>query len=300
MNLIRIFGYFLGEAMSNLWRSWRVSLLAIVTIASSIFIGGTFMLLSGNLDHLAENWRQEAKIIVYLESSSSAGDLNRVRSLATDPEWVTSVDEISGPEANSRFREIFPSVRDLLESWDEEPMPTSLEMSFKTTQENAGSFDVWLQDLRGDPAVTLVDDDRDWLQQLDAFVGILRGLGLVVGIALLGAAVVTIASVIRLTAYLFRDEIAVMRMVGATELYIRGPFIVEGLIQGLLGGVVALLGLYVGFLALNPRGSTVLLGNVLIDRFLSWQMILALLGVATLAGLFGATVSLRRENLATD
>lgn len=300
MNLIRILGYFLVEATSSLWRSWRVSLLAILTIAMSIFIGGTFMLLSGNLDHLVENWRQEARIIVYMESSSSAGDLDRVQTLATDPAWVTSIDEISGPEADSRFREIFPSVWGLLESWDEEPLPTSLEMSFDTTQANSGSFDAWLEGLRGDPAVILVDDDRDWLQQLDAFVGILQGLGLVVGVALLGAAVVTIASVIRLTAYLYRDEIAVMRMVGATELYIRGPFFFEGLIQGFLGGVVALLSLYVAFLILNPRSSTVLLGNVLIDRFLSWQIMLALLGVATLAGFFGAMVSLRRENLATD
>ena len=300
MSLIRIFGYFLGEAASSLWRSWRVSLLAILTIAMSIFIGGTFMLLSGNLDHLVENWRQEAKIIVYLESTSSTGDLDRVRSLATDPAWVTSLEEISGSEANSRFREIFPSVQDLLESWDEEPLPTSLEMRFDPRQADAGSFDSWLSGLRHDPAVILVDDDRDWLEQLDAFVGILRGLGLVVGAALLGAAVVTIASVIRLTAYLYRDEIAVMRMVGATELYIRGPFVFEGLIQGFLGGVVALLSLFGAFLVLNPRSSTVLLGNVLIDRFLSWPMMLALLGVATMAGFFGAMVSLRRENLATD
>lgn len=300
MSLIRILGYFLGEAASSLWRSWRVSLLAILTIAMSIFIGGTFMLLSGNLDHLVENWRQEAKIIVYLESTSSSGDVDRVRSMADRPVWVTSVDEISGSEANSRFREIFPSVQDLLESWDEEPLPTSLEMRFDPRQADAGSFDSWLSGLRDDPAVILVDDDRDWLGQLNAFVGILRGLGLVVGAALLGAAVVTIASVIRLTAYLYRDEIAVMRMVGATELYIRGPFVFEGLIQGFLGGVVALLSLFGAFLVLNPRSSTVLLGNVLIDQFLSWQVILALLGVATVAGLFGAMISLRRENLATD
>jgi cell division transport system permease protein len=300
MNLIRILGYFLSEATSSLWRSWKVSLLAILTIAMSIFIGGTFMLLSGNLEHLVENWRQEAKIIVYLESSSSSGDLERVRSLADRPAWITSVQEISGKQASSRFREIFPSVQDLLRSWDEEPLPTSLEMSFDTTRASRGEFDAWLNELRADPTVILVDDDRDWLHQLDAFVGILRGLGLVVGLALLGAAVVTIASVIRLTAFLYRDEISVMRMVGATELYIRGPFFCEGLIQGLVGGVVALLSLWVAFLALNPRNSTVLLGNVLIDRFLSWQGMLALLGVATVAGLLGAIVSLRRENLATD
>jgi cell division transport system permease protein len=91
-----------------------------------------------------------------------------------------------------------------------------------------------------------------------------------------------------------------MRLVGATELYIRGPFFCEGLIQGLLGGLVALLSLFAAFLALNPKGTTVLLGTVLVDRFLSWQAILSLLAVATLAGCLGAVLSLRRESLSAD
>jgi cell division transport system permease protein len=300
LNLVRIIGYFLGEASSSLWRSWRVSLLAILTIAMSIFIGGTFMLLSGNLGHLVESWRDEAKIIVYTKESLTSGELDRVRALAVDAAWVTAVDEVAGPDASSRFQEMFPSVGELLESWEEEPLPASLELSFDPSQATAGGFDAWLAEMRDDPAVMLVDDDRDWLRQLDTFVGILRGLGLVVGLALLGAAVVTIASVIRLTAYLYRDEIAVMRLVGATELYIRGPFFFEGLIQGFLGGALAISGLYAAFLALNPRSSTVLLGNVLIDRFLPWSAVLGLLAVAMLAGLAGAILSLRRENLAAD
>jgi len=300
MSLFRIFGYFMGEAVVSLWRSWKVSLLAILTIAMSIFIGGTFLLLSGNLSRVVENWRQEAKIIVYLHSQSTPTEIERVRSLAAEADWVTAVEEVSGSQASSRFRETFPSVQDLLKSWEDEPLPASLELSFLPVPEGQGGFDTWLASLRQDPAVIMVDDDRDWLHQLDAFIAILRGLGAVVGAALLGAAVVTIASVIRLTAYLYRDEIAVMRLVGATELYIRGPFFFEGLIQGFLGGAVALLGLFSVFLGLNPKSSTVLLGTVLVDRFLPWQAILAMLGVATLAGCLGAILSLRRESLASD
>jgi len=300
MSLVRVLSYFLGEATVSLWRSWKVSLLAIMTIAMSIFIGGTFLLLSGNLGRVVEGWRQEAKIIVYLRSPAAAVDVERVRALSSQPEWVLSVDEVSGSEASSRFRETFPSVQDLLKSWEDEPLPASLELGFEPDRAAEQAFDAWLERLRTDPAVIMVDDDRDWLRQLDAFIGILRGVGVAVGAALLGAAVITIASVIRLTAYLYRDEIAVMRLVGATELYIRGPFFFEGLIQGLLGGLVALVGLYATFLGLNPEGSTAHLGTVLVDRFLPWQAILALLGVATLAGCFGAVLSLRREDLASE
>ena len=300
MSVFRIFGYFLGEAVVSLWRSWRVSLLAIMTIAMSIFIGGTFLLLSGNLSRVVENWRQEAKVIIYLQPEAAAGDVERVRQLSSQPAWVLEVLEVSGSEASMRFRKTFPSVQDLLESWEGEPLPASLEVGFESSLASNETFGAWVATLRSDPAVIMVDEDRDWLRQLDAFIGILRGVGIVVGLALLGAAVITIGSVIRLTAYLYRDEIAVMRLVGATELYIRGPFFFEGLIQGFLGGLVAILGLFAAFLGLNPKGSTLLLGTVLVDRFLPWQAILAMLAVATLAGCLGAALSLRREDLASE
>ncbi|MGB6337738.1 MAG: FtsX-like permease family protein, partial [Thermoanaerobaculia bacterium] len=125
-------------------------------------------------------------------------------------------------------------------------------------------------------------------------------LGLVVGAALLGAAVFTIASVIRLTAFLYRDEIAVLRLVGATELYIRGPFYFEGLIQGLAGGLLAVVGLYVAYLAVNPGGTTTPMGMVVIDDFLSSGSLVLLLILGGLAGLMGAVMSLRREDLGAD
>lgn len=300
MNLLRVFGYFLSEAVVSLCRSWRVSLLAVLTIAMSVFIGGTFLLLSSNLSRIVGDWRKEAKILVYLDARLSSVELQRVLRLVKRETWVTAVEEVSESQARERFRKTFPGVQGLLDSWDDEPLPASLEVSFDPSHMRERAFESWLEGLRQDPAVSMVDDDRDWLRQLDAFVDILRGLGLVVGTTLLGAAVVTIASVIRLTAYLYRDEIAVMRLVGATEFYIRGPFYFEGLIQGLLGGIVAVSGLYASFLVMNPRGSTALLGTVLVDRFLPWPSILALLGLATLAGCLGAIVSLRKESLATE
>ena len=90
----------------------------------------------------------------------------------------------------------------------------------------------------------LVDDDRDWIAQVETALAVVRALGVGLLVVLLGAAMFTIASVVRLTAYLYREEIAIMRLVGATEFFIRGPFYVEGLLQGLLGAAVSLGGLY--------------------------------------------------------
>ena len=176
-------------------------------------------------------------------------------------------------------------------------MPPSLEVAIEIEGVGEDELDDWLISLRSDPAVVMVDDDRDWLRQLEALIAILTGLGAVIGLVLLTAAIFTIASVIRLTAYLYRDETEVMRLVGATELYIRGPFYVEGVIQGLLGGLLAIVGLYGGYLILNPKASTTFLGNVLVDRFLSPEALLSLLLLGSLAGLLGAVLSLRREEL---
>ena len=277
-----------------------MSLVAITTIAMSVFVAGTFFLLGINLDRVVGEWRREAKIIVYLDTQHSQQDLQRLTGLVDQAEWVIETTAISESKARARIEQTFPGVKDLLKTWEDEPLPPSLEISFESGLMEQQAFDTWLTKLRRDPVVLTVDDDRDWLRQLDAFVSILSGLGLVVGAALLGAAVFTIASVIRLAAYQYRDEIAVMRLVGATEFYIRGPYYFEGLIQGILGAVLALVGLYLAFLFLNPKSSTLLLGTVLIDEFLPWTASLALLAIGAMAGTLGAVMSLRREALATD
>ena len=294
---VRILGYFVSEAAVSLRRSWKVSLVAIVIIAMSLFIGGTFLLLTSNLSRVVESWRGEARIVVYLTADEMAQEESQVVQLASEPTWVTAVEKVSAPEARSRFETTFPSVRDLFKDWEEEPLPPSLEVAFEAESAEDEQLDEWLATLQAHPSVLMVDDDRDWLRQLEALIAILTGLGAVIGVVLLTAAVFTIASVIRLTAYLYRDEIEVMRLVGATEFFIRGPFYVEGLVQGMLGGLLAIAALFVGYLVLNPKASTTFLGNVLVDRFLAPEALASLVIVGSLAGLLGAVLSLRREEL---
>ena len=199
--------------------------------------------------------------------------------------------------ARRRFAEAFPSLSDLLEGWGDDPLPASIEVRLDPrAASDRAAFGAWLAELRSDPAVSMLDDDRDWLRQLEAVVIALELLGLAFGAILLATAVFTISSVIRLTAYLYHDEIAGMRLVGATEFFIRGPFYMEGLLQGLAGGLLAsgaLAGAHA--LLLERYGGTVL--GLLAAKFLSAAELLALTGVGGLAGLVGAITSLRRETL---
>lgn len=296
MTFFQALVYFFREAAQNLVRSWQVSLLAIGTITVSLFLGGVFLLVSTNVRALVEEWRGESRVVVYLETGADAEDLERVRRKVEAASAVREVEKISPEEAADRFRRSFPSLGDLLEGWGEEPLPASFEVSLDWTAVDDATVQAWLDPLREDPAVQMVDDDRDWIARLRAVVVVLESLALVLGLALLVTAVFTIASVIRLTAYLYHDEIAVMRLVGATEFFIRGPFYVEGFLQGLCGGALAMLLLFAGHGVLVERGES-FLTEVLAAHFLAPGQVLLLVLAGGLAGLVGAVASLRRETL---
>lgn len=297
MRLLQALAYFFREAWVSLARSWKVSLLAVVTITVSLTIGGTFLLVGHNLSALVGRWHDDARVVVYLRSGAdAAGRAELLAEIAAAP-WVTAREEKSAAEAAARFRQVFPGLADLLEGGREEPLPPSIEIAVDPARAAGREFTAWLATLREHPAVDLVDDDRDWLRQLETLTALVRGAGLTLGAILLAAAVFTIASVIRLSAYLYRDEIAVMRLVGATEFLIRGPFYAEGLIQGLIGGMLAVGGLYGAYAVAARRVAGTLLGAVLAPRFLDWQPLALLVLLGAAAGLAGAIVSLRRERL---
>jgi cell division transport system permease protein len=162
---------------------------------------------------------------------------------------------------------------------------------------DGGALASWVARLESEPGVELVDSDQQWLERLVEVLALARLVGLAVGLGLVVAATFTIAFVIRLTAYLHLEEIAVMRLVGATEFFIRGPFYVEGLLQGLLGGLVALVALFaLHALALARAGESAWLSLVL-GGFLTWREQVVLLLLGGMAGLLGAVASLRRESL---
>ncbi|MEM1179533.1 MAG: permease-like cell division protein FtsX [Acidobacteriota bacterium] len=297
MSLFQALIYFFREAAVNLVRGWKVSLLAILTITVSLFLGGVFLLASENLRSRLDQWRDESRLVVYLDTGVEAAARQRVRALIETAPALVEVQIIEPDEASERFLRAFPSLADLLEGWGEEPLPASFEVRLDWSQVEKERFDPWLQGLSADVAVTMVDDDRDWLEQLEAAVIVLEGLAFVLGLVLLATAVFTISSVIRLTAYLYHDEIAVMRLVGATEFFIRGPFYIEGFLQGLGGGLLATGLLAGGHRLLTHEAGDVLVASMLIDRFLSPGQLVALVALGAGAGLLGAIVSLRRENL---
>ncbi|MCZ6727064.1 MAG: permease-like cell division protein FtsX [Acidobacteria bacterium] len=300
MTWLQAIAYFVGEALLSLRRGWRVGLLAILTIAVSLFLGGLFALVSHNLRGQLEAWRGEARIVVYFSADASQELLIEARGELAALSWVEAVELVTLADARERFGQAFPDLVDVLDDPDADPLPPSLEVRLVESVRVAPLSETRHEWLSGLDGAEWVDDDRVWLDRLESIVRAGRVVGWGLGGLLLAAAIFTISSVIRLTAYRYRDEIAVMRQIGATELLIRCPFYLEGFLQGLAGGLLAMAGLWLVYAGLGPDAPAQAVREALIGKFLPASSVLAFLALGALAGGVGAIFSLRREFVELD
>lgn len=292
---------FAKEALVGLARNLRVSSLAILTIGVSLFLAGVFYLVSRNLEETIRRWRDEARLVVYLDPDLAAATRAEIEKELRAGAGVADVTFVASDVAARRFERAFPSLADLVRESGGAELPASFEALLRPGADlDEATMDAWVRRVGELPGVELVDDDRDWIRQVETVLAVVRALGLLLTTVLIAASVFTIASVVRLISYLYRDEIAVMRLVGATEFYIRGPFYFEGIFQGLLGALVATGGLAGLHLALRPRIEGSLVASALAQRFLSPAEVTALLAFGAAAGLIGAVVSLGREHAASE
>ena len=298
MTLLQALRYFAREAIVSLVRSAKVSTLAVATIAVSLFLAGVLLLVSRNLARTVADWRSEARFVVYLSTGASAEVRGALAAELARAPWFGEVTVIAPEEARRRFERSFPSLADLVAEGGQGRLPSSIEarVAAAATPDDP-AFRAFVDALRARAEVETVDDDRDWNAQVETALAVVRAIGVGLLAVLVGASIFTIASVVRFTALLYAEEIAVMRLVGATEFFIRGPFYLEGVLQGLLGATVSIGGLYALYLGLRPHLDDSIFASVAASRFLSAGDLALLLLFGALAGLAGAVVSLGREGL---
>jgi cell division transport system permease protein len=239
MALLRAFSYFVSEALTSLWRSRLVNAVSIGTIAVSLFVLGAFLTVASALSGLVTRWTETVQVIVYLEDATP----DRVRQslenrLREDPA-VASLQFVRREEALARFRGMFRDLSSLPEDLGENPFPASLEVNLRPERQSAVEVERLAKAFTGVPGVREIQYDLLWIERLSTGVRLVRVVGAFLGGILVLAAVFTISNVIRLTIYAREDELDIMRLVGATRAYVKGPFVAEGVIQGGLGGLAA-------------------------------------------------------------
>jgi cell division transport system permease protein len=293
MALLRALLYFVSEAATSLWRSRLVNAVSIGTIAVSLFVLGAFLTVASGLSAMVTRWTEKVQVIVYLED----GTEDRVRAslenrLHDDPA-VGSVDFVSREQALARFREMFRDLSALPEDLGENPFPASLEVTLKADRQSPAEVERMAKAFAGVPGVREIQYDLLWIERLATGVRLVRGVGAFLGGILVLAGVFTISNVIRLTIYAREDELDIMRLVGATRAYVKGPFVAEGVLQGGLGGLVATALLWAA-LAWLARGlaSSDLLGRTAFALPPALALLLVAGGMAV--GLAGSLLSLAR------
>lgn len=291
------FSYFFREALRRIWVSRRTSFVAIAMIAISLLIVGAFLLIAEALGRAAEQWQGTSRVIVYLDPHVTPQQAQAIdRFLASKPE-LAKRRLVPREEALKRFKTWFANIADVVGELDENPFPPSYEVEVEPKLTQSGAFHQNISALRALPGVDQVQYDWEWIERLRRLVGIINVVGLAAGGILAVAAAFTIANVIRLTMVLYREEIEIMRLVGATERIIRGPFIIEGIVQGTLGGILSVVLLFAVYeiarRSLAPSGS--ILWGFLFTGFLSWQKTAALVAGGMFAGWIGSWLSVREK-----
>jgi cell division transport system permease protein len=238
---VSVVGYALEEAWLSLRRSGRSALVSIGTIAIAFVTLGGFLLVSVNVQGVLDQWLQAAEMSIYLHDTVSEEDRLALEQFLRSQPMVAEVEYVSREQALERFRADFPELRDVTTGVGENPFPSALEVRLRTENGGDDAADNLSKEVAGRPGVSDIRYDRKWLERLVGVVTSARLAGaLVAAILMLGAAF-TVAAVVRLSLYARRDELEIMQLVGAPFSYIRGPFIVEGLLLGGIGAAVALM-----------------------------------------------------------
>jgi cell division transport system permease protein len=287
--------YFFREAMRRMWVSKRTSFVAVAMIAISLLIVGSFLLLAENLGRAVAQAEGKSRVDIYLHFDATPQQVTAIDA------WLAAHHDFAGRRfvskeaALARFRQSFANLTDVVGQLDENPFPASFECEVSPNVAQSPAFARQAAELRAMAGVDEVQFDWEWIEKLKKVINLVNLAGLVAGGLLAVAAAFTIANVIRLTMMLYREEIDIMRLVGATEGMIRGPFLIEGILQGFIGAVLSIALLLAAFLAgrhfLAPSNS--LLWGFLFNGFLPWQKLLALLAGGILAGYLGSWMSVR-------
>jgi cell division transport system permease protein len=251
--MMRAVRYALEEAASSLWRGRQAGLLSTLTIALALFVLGGFLLVTANLDRLSTEWSRAAELSIYLKDDVTAAERGAIESVVTPSSIVVSHEFISKADALARFKQTFTDLSNAVDSLGENPLPASIEVRLRPGAAAGAGVDVLAARIRQLPGVADVRYDRQWLTRLTSAIDVIRGVGLVLGSVLTIAAALTVANVVRLALYARRDELEIMQLVGAPQAYIRGPFVMEGVLQGGVGALVALVALGGAFLAVRGR-----------------------------------------------
>jgi cell division transport system permease protein len=291
----------LAEAARALARGWRTSLLSTAAIVAAVFVLGVALLGSAAVDRVLAHWGRTAELSVFLGPGASAATRAAVEQALRGAGEVADVTFVSESEARARLARTFPDLAALVEGPGAPRLPASFEARLRPNARGGAAVEELATRLSGLDGVSDVRYDRGAIDRLAGTAGLVRRLALGLAALLSLSAALAVLSVVRLSYVARLEEVEILRLVGAPDAAIRGPFVAEGWLQGSLGAVVALLALAAAYAWVRARYGAALAAALGVDAlaFLPPRVWVALLLGAGLLGAIAGGAAVERGRRAS-
>lgn len=284
--------YFIKEVYTSFKRNIWMTLASIFTVVLSLFILGFFSIVILNLNKMADTLESQVQISVYLKDDLSQEEIDETKETLSKIEGLQDIKFTTREEAMEKFKERLGDQQFLLDALDDtNPLPDSFSLTVtspqqvKTIADTAAALD----------SVESASYSQDIINHLFNLTHLIRLIGIALIILLTGAAIFIISNTIRLTVFARRKEIAIMKYVGATDWFIRWPFLLEGICLGFIGGGLATIFLYIVYNQVTQEIYEAMAFFPLISQhpFIDY-ISLAILVAGIIIGALGSTISLKR------
>ncbi|GEM_PF-76403 len=275
----------LKEVVHNVRHFPGVTALSVLTIALTLYISGLFGMFYINIARALSNAGERVQMVVFLHDDAPPEDISSLREELAAWPGVVEVLFTSKEEALARFRDELGDNDYLLDNLDGNPLPSSIEIQFDADHRNTDTLQTLAEEIEGRAAVELVDYAKPWTEKLDRARKIIGLIGILTGVIVLVAAIFLISFSIGLAMKSKEEEMGIAHLIGATDLYISRPYLVEGLLKGLIGGGIAVL-------LLTMTRKLIVTGLYPVVFFSSAQMVVAVCA-GGIIGMIGAAFSVR-------
>lgn len=284
--------YFWGETFRSLFRNRFMAIASVLTVTLSMFILGVFLSAVLNINHMASYLENQVEMTVYLKDGLKTDQVMGIGKYLKAQPGMKEIKFTNKDQAMKDFRERMGDQQGLLDAINGNPLPASYQMSFQTPEQLKTAAEV-VAKYQG---VETVQYGKDIIEQLYKVAQVIRLSGIVLIIFLAGAELFIISNTIRLTVFARRREIQIMKYVGASNGFIRWPFLFEGMVIGFLGSGFASLILWEGYKTVVSEMAAA--GLIFIPMIPLWPFMgyttLIILAAGIVIGVMGSAISLRK------
>ncbi len=282
----------LGTTISNVRANKQTFLISVMTIAISIGILGIFLIVFLNLNGFLASWNQHVQLIVYLDDEVSSAQKKDLESLFKSNLNIQSLEEVSKERAWQEFKSNQADGKGI--DLDFNPLPASYKIRFKDFENRSSHISAFAIKIGSRPGVESVEYGEKWIARFENFMVFCRVLLLGVGGLLGGGLVLIISNTIRLSIYSRHDEIELMLLIGATPRFVKIPFLLEGILQGLSGSLLSLgiMGVIYFYLKSEFQPSIEAIARGMDFQFISQPFLFALVGLSVLIGFVASYISI--------